>query len=89
MKTKPNVRWVRVLIAIAAVPLFWIAVGAPVVALVWTGLVLLVAAMLIALRLGWGTTTPSIAEVIHDVEGEAPPLVFHPASVVPVVNKAG
>ena len=70
------VRSVRVTTAIAAVPVLWLAIGSPTAGLLGAGLLILVSAVLAAvLRLTWGTTTRSIAEVLHDVDAEPPPVV--------------
>jgi hypothetical protein len=70
---KMTLRWFRVATVVAVVPVFWIAVGAPVVAIVWVGLVLLAGSMLMAVHFGWGADTRSIAEVLHDLDAESMP----------------
>lgn len=77
-----SVRWIRLITVLAAVPIFWFVVGVPVAGLVWIGLVLMGACLWLALRLGWGLTTRSIAEVIQDTDAESPAVVMRPESGV-------
>jgi hypothetical protein len=68
-----TLRWFRVATLIAAVPVFFIAIGAPVVAVVWMGLVILASSLLMAVRLGWGAESRSIAEILHALDAETVP----------------
>jgi hypothetical protein len=73
MKKTMSVRWFRLITVLATVPIFWFVLGVPVASFVWLGLVLLGACLWLALRMGWGLTTASIADA---------PVVMRPASGV-------
>jgi hypothetical protein len=80
-KTVMTVHWLRVFTVMAPVPVLWlIIIGAPVL---WLFLVLLALSMLAgAVRIGWGRMTRSMADVIDDVDAEAPPIAVRPTNAM-------
>jgi hypothetical protein len=88
-KTVMTVHWLRVLAVMAPLPVFWLIVlGSPVTHGVWVLLVLLAFSILVgAVRIGWGRMTRSMADVIDDVEGEAPPIAVRATNAVSTLRR--
>jgi hypothetical protein len=83
-KTVMTVHWLRVFAVMAPLPIFWLIVlGSPVTLAVWALVVLLAFSLLVgAVRIGWGRMTRSMADVIGDVDAEAPPIAVRATTAV-------
>jgi hypothetical protein len=83
-KTIMTIHWLRVFAVMAPIPIFWlIVVGASVTRALWVILAILGLSTLAgAVRIGGGRTTRSMAEVIDDVDAEAPPIAVRATSAV-------
>jgi RsiW-degrading membrane proteinase PrsW (M82 family) len=80
----------RIFAVAAPVPLLWLMVFASSLPLAFGVIVLIVAALLVgALRIRWSRSTRSMADVIHDVDGETAPIGVHPTSAVSTPRHRG
>ena len=78
-----TVRGCRFFAAIAPVPFLWLIFGFPRVQVLWVLAALLgVALLAAAFRVASGTSARSMADVIEDVDTEAPPIAVRPTSAV-------
>ena len=79
-----TIQWLPVFAVAAPVPLLWLMVVASPVSVALAMIALIVASSIVAgaLRIGWSRNLRSMAEVIHDVDAEAPPISVRAMSAV-------
>lgn len=86
-----TIHWLRVFTVMVPVPLLWLmVVGSPLTRTLWVLLAIATFSILAgAFRIGGGRQTRSMADVIDDVDAEAPPLVVRATSAVSTPRKDG